>query len=84
MTAERPPADGSDPKSADRPPEGSGERVYRGGVRGFSLLFVAVGLAVLGVTLANGGGLASVGVLMGLAFLAVGAGRLWIGSRMGQ
>jgi len=59
-----------------------GERVYKGAVRVFSLTFVAVGLIVLVVTLANGGGVASVGVLMGLAFLAVGAGRLWIGSRM--
>ncbi|MEX2106369.1 MAG: hypothetical protein WD810_05675 [Solirubrobacterales bacterium] len=48
----------------------------------FSLVFVAVGLAVLVVTLANGGGPASVGFLMGIAFLAVGAGRLWVSSRM--
>jgi hypothetical protein len=59
-----------------------GERVYKGAVRTFSLTFVAVGLAVLVVTLANGGGPVSVGVLMGIAFLAVGIGRLWISSRM--
>ncbi len=59
-----------------------GERVYRGAVRAFSLGFVAVGIAVLAVTLANGGGPASVGVLMGLAFLAVGAGRIWLAKRM--
>ena len=59
-----------------------GERVYKGAVRVFSLTFVAVGLVVLIVTLANGGGPASVGVLMGIAFLAVGVGRLWVGSRM--
>jgi hypothetical protein len=53
-------------------------------VRGFSLVFVAVGLVVLVVTLAHGGGPVSVGVLMGIAFLAVGVGRLWVGSRMGQ
>jgi hypothetical protein len=62
----------------------NGERVYRGAVRGFSLLFVAIGLAVLVVTLVNGGGPASIGFLMGLAFLAVGVGRLWVGSRMGR
>ena len=61
-----------------------GERVYRGAVKVFSLTFVAVGLVVLGVTLADGGGPASVGVLMGIAFLAVGVGRLWIGSRMAR
>ena len=58
--------------------------IYRGAVQAFSLVFIAVGLVVLVVTLANGGGPASVGVLMGIAFLAVGAGRLWINSRMGQ
>lgn len=60
----------------------SGERVYRGAVRAFSLAFVAIGLAVLVVTLVNGGGPASVGFLMGVAFLLVGVGRLWLGSRM--
>jgi hypothetical protein len=60
----------------------SSERVYRGAVRAFSLTFVAIGLAVLAVTLANGGGPASLGFLMGVAFLLVGVGRLWIGSRM--
>ena len=59
-----------------------GERVYRGAVRGFSLVFFAVGIVVLVVTLANGGGPTSVGFFMGLAFIAVGAGRLWLGSRL--
>ncbi|MFN8163059.1 MAG: hypothetical protein U0R26_04355 [Solirubrobacterales bacterium] len=62
----------------------TGNRAYRGAVRGFSVVFVAVGLVLLGVTLANGGGPASVGVLMGVAFVAVGVGRLWVSSRMGQ
>jgi hypothetical protein len=60
----------------------SSERVYRGAVRAFSLAFVAIGLAVLVLTLANGGGPASVGFLMGIAFLAVGVGRIWLGARM--
>ena len=60
----------------------NGERVYRGAVRTFSLAFVAIGLLVLGLTLANGGGPASLGFLLGIAFLAVGIGRLWLGSRM--
>jgi hypothetical protein len=60
----------------------SSERVYRGAVRAFSLVFVAIGLLVLVVTLANGGGPASLGFLMGIAFLLVGVGRLWIGMRM--
>lgn len=61
----------------------SGERVYRGAVRAFSLGFLAIGIAVLVITLVNGGGPASFGVLIGLAFVAVGAGRLWLGSRSG-
>ena len=61
-----------------------GERAYREAVRAFSLLFIVVGIVVLAITLANGGGPASVGFFMGLAFLAVGAGRLWLGSRMGS
>ncbi len=55
---------------------------YQRAVRGFSLAFVAIGLLVLVVTLANGGGPASVGFLMGVAFIGVGVGRLWISSRM--
>jgi hypothetical protein len=61
-----------------------GERIYKGAVRGFSALFVLIGLTVLVVTLADGGGPASVGVLMGVAFVAVGAGRLWVSSKVGK
>ncbi len=63
---------------------GRGEQVYRGAVTGFSLVFVAIGLAVLVVTLVNGGGPASMGVLLGVVFVIVGAGRLWVNSRMGR
>lgn len=58
--------------------------MYRGAVQGFSLVMLAIGLAVLVVTFANGGGPASVGVLLGLAFVVVGAGRLWLNSRIGR
>jgi hypothetical protein len=59
----------------------SPEGIYRGSVRAFSVVFIALGLLLLASTLANGGGPLSVGVLLGVAFLAVGAGRLWIASR---
>lgn len=62
----------------------NGPGAYRGAVKIFSLAFVAIGLLLLVATLANGGGPASVGVLMGIAFLAVGLGRLWLGTRMGS
>jgi hypothetical protein len=59
----------------------SPERIYSGSIRAFSLVFIAIGLVILVSTLANGGGPLSVGVLMGLAFAAVGAGRLWVALR---
>jgi hypothetical protein len=61
-----------------------GQDAYQRAVAGFSLVLLAIGLVVLVVTLVNGGGPASVGFLMGIAFLAVGAGRLWLNSRMGK
>jgi hypothetical protein len=59
----------------------SPERIYRGSIRLFSLVFVVLGLGLLVTTLAKGGGPLSVGVLLGVAFLAVGVGRLWISAR---
>jgi len=59
----------------------SPERIYSGSVRIFSLVFVVLGLALLVSTFARGGGPLSVGTLLGVAFLAVGIGRLWISAR---
>jgi hypothetical protein len=42
---------------------------------------VVYAVVLLVSTLANGGDPLSVGTLLGIAFLAVGAGRLWIASR---
>ena len=50
-------------------------------MRVLSFAFLALGLLILVSTLVNGGGPLSVGTLLGFAFLAVGAGRLWIASR---
>jgi hypothetical protein len=62
----------------------SSRRVYHGAVRAFSAVFIAIGLVVLVVTLANGGGPASLGFLLGLAFVGIGIGRLWAGARMSR
>jgi hypothetical protein len=62
----------------------SPERIYQGSVRVFSLVFLGLGLVILAVTLAGGGGPLSVGVVMGIAFIGVGGGRLWASSRMGR
>ena len=60
------------------------ERAYHEAVRGFSAVFVVVGLLLLVVTLANGGGPLAIGFLMGILFTAVGIGRFWIASRQGK
>ncbi|HET8640227.1 MAG TPA: hypothetical protein VFL89_08295 [Solirubrobacterales bacterium] len=60
-----------------------GARAYQGSIRALSLLFIAVGLVLLAVTLFAGGGPLSVGTLMGAVFLAIGMLRLWLSSRMG-
>ena len=56
----------------------SPERFYRGSIRAFSFVFIALGVAILIATLAAGGGPVSTGVLLGVLFVAIGAGRLWI------
>ncbi len=60
------------------------ERIYRASIRAFSLVFIALGLVILVATLAAGGGPLSLGVLMGIIFVAVGAGRLWAAARMSR
>jgi hypothetical protein len=60
----------------------SPERIYRGSVRAMSLVMVGLGVAILVITVAGGGGPLSLGILLGVAFVAVGAGRLWLASRM--
>ena len=60
---------------------GSPERIYRGSVRALSYLFLALGLVILASTLANGGGPLSVGFMLGVAFLLLGAARLRMSRR---
>jgi hypothetical protein len=60
----------------------SPERFYHASVRAFSVFFILLGVAIIAVTLGSGGGPLSVGVLLGVAFLAVGSGRLWAASRL--
>lgn len=51
---------------------------YRIAVRVFSVTIIGFGLAMVIVTLAKGGGPASLGVIFGLLFVGVGAGRLYV------
>jgi hypothetical protein len=58
--------------------------VYQRSVQLLSFVFLALGVLLLVTTIVAGGGPASVGFLMGIAFLAVGGGRLWVSARMGR
>ncbi len=49
---------------------------YRGATAMFALAFLGIGIALIVVTAANGGG--AVGYLLGLLFAALGVGRLYL------
>lgn len=51
--------------------------------RFFSIALVVLGVAMIVRTLAAGGGAAAIGLLLGVLFVAVGIGRLWIARRTG-
>ena len=46
-----------------------------------SVLMIGLGVAMIAVTLANGGGPVAFGIIIGLLFVAAGGGRLWVMSR---
>lgn len=49
--------------------------------RVMSILMIIVGLALLVVTISSGGGPAATGILLGVLFIAAGAGRIYVQSR---
>jgi hypothetical protein len=57
------------------------DEVYRGATRVFASVIIAFGIAIVAITLANGGGVAATGVWIGLIFTALGAGRLYLSLR---
>ena len=57
------------------------ERLYRNLTLAFSVVIIGFGLAILGVTLASGGGPASTGFLLGLLFVGIGGTRLYLAVR---
>ena len=52
--------------------------MYQRSVRVLSFGFLGLGLAILASTFIHGGGPLSLGILLGVAFLAVGIARLWL------
>ena len=57
-------------------------RAYAWAVVAFAIVFVAIGVALLAVTAANGGGV--LGFLLGGLFVALGVGRLTLLARGGR
>ena len=51
-------------------------RAYRLGVAVFAVVFVGIGIALIVVTAAQGGG--AFGYVLGVLFMALGAGRLYL------
>jgi hypothetical protein len=58
-------------------------RPYRDLVRLLALATIALGIGLIVTTLRHGGGIASTGILLGLLFVAAGAGRLYLLRRRG-
>jgi hypothetical protein len=54
------------------------ERAYLGSTRILSALLVLLGLAMVVAALARGGGPLALGVVLGVLFTLLGAGRLWL------
>ena len=53
-------------------------QLHRASTRVLSSLMVLVGLALVVTTLVRGGGPLAIGLVVGVLFCAVGAGRLWL------
>lgn len=57
------------------------DQLYRAVTRLFSVVILGFGLAIVAVTLANGGGPLSAGFWIGLLFTALGGARLYLALR---
>jgi len=57
------------------------DQLYRAVTRIFSVVIIGFGVAILIVTLAKGGSIGSVGLWLGMLFIAVGVARLYIALR---
>ena len=54
------------------------DRAYLASTRVLNALLVIVGLTLVVAALARGGGALAVGVVVGVLFALLGAGRLWL------
>lgn len=60
---------------------GRGSEGYVLATRISSVIILGFGIAILAVTLANGGGPLSTGFLLGLLFVGLGGARLYLATR---
>ena len=60
------------------------QRAYLASTRAFSLLLMVIGPAMVVATLARGGGVLALGVVMGVLFTLLGAGRFWLAGGRGR
>jgi hypothetical protein len=54
------------------------DRAYLASTRALNALLVLVGLVLMVVTLARGGGALALGLVVGILFALLGSGRLWL------
>jgi hypothetical protein len=57
------------------------DEVYRGATRVFATVIIGFGVAIVTITLANGGGIGATGLWIGLIFTGLGIGRLYLSLR---
>ena len=57
------------------------ERAYRSTTRALGLAICLLGIAMTATALARGGGPLALGVLVGIAFTLLGAGRVYLATR---
>jgi hypothetical protein len=60
------------------------QQLRQSSTRIMSVMMIAVGIALVVRTVVAGGGTVAVGVLLGIVFMAAGAGRLYLQFRGGQ
>ncbi len=57
---------------------------YDRSIRALSAVYLVIGIAILAMTIAQGGGPLSVGFLIGIAFIGVGVGRYLVQRKMAR
>lgn len=58
--------------------------LYDRSIRTISVVYLVIGVAVMALTLTRGGGVLSIGFLLGLAFIGVGLARYRLQQKIGK